>query len=449
MVQIRNSIPKDSGDRMLGLTSRKDVFKFLLASQHWSATKLQELQWEKINSLLSHAYDTCAFYRHRFDASRLHPSRDFHSFECLQKLPVLTKADIQRDLESMKTSDPNVTGIELNSTGGSTGMPLNFYQDSNYLLWAAAARDRAWRFFPGVSKRSIEAILWGAVRDVGRGFSLRSIIKSLLRHRSFALNTFDLDAPTIRKFFIAYNVVRPQILRGYASSLYFVANFLEAEGIRVHKPHVIISSAEVLWPSMREKISAVFSADVIDSYGCREVSQIATECTAHNGLHLVMENQYVEVVDGQIIVTSLNNFGMPFIRYQLGDMADYIETSPCACGREAYRLMGLMGRDNDNITLPSGKTINGEFFEFLFFGLRTVEQFQVVYSREEEQLRVRLKVTDQSENVATMVHARIRDSFNFTNVKVEFTEAFGKTPTGKLRFVYTVDRFEEPSCHVA
>ena len=337
------------------------------ASQYWAADKLRELQWAKLEILLKHAYESCEFYRQQLDRLGLHPNRDFKHFECLAKLPILTKSDIQQSASQMVSTDRRVTRITANSTGGSTGMPLNFFQDDNYRLWADAARVRAWRDIDGISPLGIEAVLWGADRDVGRGFSLKSIIKNVLRYRTLPLNTFDLDSATIKRFFRVYNLIRPQILRGYASSLFFVANFVEANGIKVKKPRIIISSAEMLWPAMRERISSVFGADVIDSYGCREVSQIATECLRHDGLHLVMENQYVEIVDGNILVTNLNNYGMPFIRYQVGDLADGIETAACACGRQSHRMMGLKGRNNDNIELPGGKVVNGEFLRISLF----------------------------------------------------------------------------------
>lgn len=412
-------------------------------SQYWTADRLRDLQWSKLERLLRHSYESCEFYRQRFDAQGLDPRRDFRDFESLRKLPVLTKSEIQSHAAQMVSDDPQVTGIAVNSTGGSTGMPLNFYQDDNYRVWADAARIRAWRQHDGVSRHAVEAVLWGADRDVGREFSWPATLKSVLRYRTLQLNTFDLDATRIKRFLRIYNLIHPQILRGYASSLYFIANFIESNQIQVKKPRIIISSAEMLWPAMRERISSVFGADVLDSYGCREVSQIATECLCHIGLHIVMENQYVEVEDGKILVTNLNNLGMPFIRYEVGDLADSIDERPCACGRQSYRLIGLKGRDNDNIELPNGKVINGEFFEFLFFGFDTVQQFQVVYSRSQEQLRVRVRVTDRSERIDEMVMRKMDECFGFRNVIVQFTDQFARAPTGKFRFVYSVGRFED------
>jgi len=178
---------------------------------------------------------------------------------------------------------------------------------------------------------------------------------------------------------------------------------------------------------------------VFDSYGCREISQIATECEAHNGLHIVFENQYVEQDGQDIIVTNLNNYVMPFIRYKVGDLASAIDYSPCSCGRMSPRIVSLVGRDNDNIELPNGKVINGEFFEFLFFGIPSVIQYQVVFKRSTGRLQIKLHLSESSDTIGTMLKQTMADKFGFNAVDVEYSDSFDKTPTGKLRFVYSAD----------
>lgn len=318
-------------------------------------------------------------------------------------------------------------------------MPLNFYQDDNYTQWADAARWRAWRYFIGRDERDVEAVLWGATRDIGKRINIIKLLRSVLREGILPLNTFDLDERMLKKYLVYYNLLKPAILRGYASSLYYLAQFVDNAKIAIHKPKAIISSTEVLHDRMREKIESVFKCKIFDSYGCREVSQIATECEAHNGLHITFENQYVELVGQDIVVTNLQNYAMPFIRYKVGDLAKSIDTTPCSCGRFSPRIVGLIGRDNDNITLPNGKVINGEFFEFLFFGLSSVVQYQVIYYRSTDRLVVRLHLIDESVNVGDMVKKNMNEKFGYKNIDIVYSDKFDMTPTGKLRFVYQVD----------
>jgi phenylacetate-CoA ligase len=152
-----------------------------------------------------------------------------------------------------------------------------------------------------------------------------------------------------------------------------------------------------------------------------------------------MENQYVELVNNNLIITNLDNFAMPFIRYKVGDMAKSISDKPCSCGRNSLRIMHLMGRDNENIVLDNRKVINGEFFEFLFFGYKSVEKFQVVYYKKSSKLQIRLKIRGKSENLDEIVKKEIYNKFKFQNVEIIETDNFDKTPTGKFKFVFSVD----------
>ncbi len=416
----------------------REKLDFLLESQYWPLHQIRDYQWSKLQILIRHAYDNVPYYRHLFNQLNLIPEA-ITSLDDFSKLPVLTKTDIQGSFDQLIATGRDVSSLELNSTGGSTGVPLNFYQDEQYVQWADAARIRAWCYMPGAKESDLEAVLWGAVRDIGQGISFKKMLHNLLRERVLMLNTFDLDASSLKTYLKYYNLTKPALIRGYASSLYFVACYIEQHGLNIHKPKAVISSTEVLHQRMRQVIERVFECKVFDSYGCREISQIATECDAHNGLHIVFENQIVELVDNDIIVTNLNNHIMPFLRYKVGDLASSIDSSPCSCGRQSPRIVSLMGRDNDNIELPSGKVINGEFFEFLFFGISSVIQYQVVYHRSADRLEVKLHLKNNSVDAGEIVKQIMKEKFDYNNVEIVYGESFDKTPTGKLRFVYSLE----------
>lgn len=425
---IQRSIPK-------GMTEK---LHFLLSSQYWSQEQIAEYQWNKLQALIKHAAVNVPYYRDLFAVHGLKVD-DINSINEFSKIPVLTKRDMQKCLGSMVAEGIDTESLSLNSTGGSTGMPLNFYHDDKFVQWAGAARIRAWRYMVGATEADLEAVFWGAIRDIGKELTLWQVMYGVLRERVLPLNTFDLDEELLKKYLRYCNFFKPSIIRGYASSLYYVARYIEAQKLKINKPQAIVSSTEVLHSRMRETIERVFGCKVFDSYGCREISQIATECEAHCGLHIVFENQYVELDGQDIIITNLNNYAMPFIRYKIGDLASKIETVPCPCGRESPRMVGLIGRDNDNIELPNGKVINGEFFEFLFFGISSVVQYQVVYNRSVDQLVMKIHLKDNSVDVGNIVREVMREKFSYDNVLVVYDDKFDKTPTGKLRFVYTIN----------
>lgn len=416
----------------------KQCLSLLLESQYWPLGNLEEYQLVKLKKLLKHAASNIPFYQKRFADAGFSPA-EMIGVSDIEKIPLLTKKEIQDNFENMVNPKLDKKELELNSTGGSTGMPLNFYQDSDYKHWADAARERAWKYMVGYSTGEIEGVLWGAVRDIGKKHNVFQKLKTLCRESNVVLNTFDLDEKPLRNWIQWYNIIKPNILRGYASSLIHLAQFVERNKLQIHRATSIVSTTEVLYPHMRELVEKILGGKVFDSYGCREVSQIATECSEHMGFHIVMENQYVELVDQKIVVTNLNNFAMPLIRYEVGDLAEHIDIKQCKCGRSSPRITKLMGRDNENIELPSGKVINGEFFEFLFFGYKSVEQYQIVYHKKSQKMDVMLKLKFPGENVEGMVIEEMVKKFNFKDISILHVDQFRKTPTGKLRFVYQIE----------
>src|SRR5205823_1358723 len=123
---------------------------------------------------------------------------------------------------------------------------------------------------------------------------------------------------------------RPRVLQAYARSALLFARYLEHNGLTPWRPHSIVTSAEVLEPEERALVERVFGCRVFNRYGCREVSVIASECDAHQGMHVMAEGLLVEIetpdgpaapgVMGNLLVTDLLNFAMPMIRYRIGDL---------------------------------------------------------------------------------------------------------------------------------
>jgi phenylacetate-CoA ligase len=125
--------------------------------------------------------------------------------------------------------------------------------------------------------------------------------------------------------------------------------------------------SETLSDSLREKLSCVFNADIIGHYGSEELGTLAFECKEHAGYHIIADNVIIEIEKdsnkvassdiGEVIVTNLNNFTMPLIRYKLGDIA-VLSGEKCKCGRGLPLIKQIVGREDDFIILPSGRKIS-------------------------------------------------------------------------------------------
>jgi phenylacetate-CoA ligase len=217
--------------------------------------------------------------------------------------------------------------------------------------------------------------------------------------------------------------------------------------LKVHSPKGIVTSAETLYPHQRETIESVFGCRIFNRYGCREAGNIAQECEEHNGLHIFSEHVVVEVVDekgdpappgepGEIVVTKLDNYVFPFIRYRIGDIGVLSERR-CPCGRNLPMLESVEGRVFDIIVGTNGNHLSGTFWTILLREyVSGISKFQVI---QEEYGKILLKLeagSGFSEKEKEKLISKIRERCGEDmNVEIETVEEIEQTESGKHRFV--------------
>ena len=369
----------------------------------------------------------------------------------LVRLPFLTK-----DLLRQATGDlliPGAKGVYENFSGGSTGIPVRFFQDARYKVHMSVST-RLCNEMAGAFPGARVAKLWGAPQDMRQITGPAGRTKLWMLNQIY-LDTFDMGADRMAAYHRQLTEFQPDLIQAYASSIHLLAKYLRRNGIQPTYPRRgIISAAERLSPQMREEIESVFPARVFDRYGSREVSAIAAECAHHQGLHIHSPSYIVETIDpatgrnvhgevGEIVITVLNNYAMPFIRYRIGDMG-ILEQGPCACGRTSPRLRQIIGRTSDNFVLGDGKIIHGEFFTHLFYGRPGVAQFQFEQeAREAFKLRV-VPAEDWDEPVARSLEHDIRQTIGAKpRFSIEICDEIPKTASGKFRFTKSMVDLED------
>ena len=334
-------------------------------TQWLSADELRDLQSRRLAALLRHAYASCPFYRQRFVEAGLTPD-EVRCADGLRRLPVLEKGDIQRHGPEMVAR--GWPGLIRNQTGGSTGTPLSFFLDRDRKNSRAAAtiRHNAWA---GYRVGDPAAVVWGAPQD-RPGTSWRARFRDWLMNEPLWLDTACLTEQSLHGFHKALLRQRPRIIQAYARSLVLLARWLREQRLVPHRPHAIITSAEVLEDEDRALVEEVFGCRVFNRYGCREVSVIASECPAHAGMHVMAEGLLVEIETptgpawpgetGCILVTDLLNQAMPLIRYRIGDMGSWA-AGACPCGRALPRLEKVAGRVTEFLVGAEGQLVSGVY----------------------------------------------------------------------------------------
>jgi phenylacetate-CoA ligase len=264
--------------------------------------------------------------------------------------------------------------LKQQTTSGSTGEPVTILRDNGADIMASAAGLR-FRRWAGHDLGERHAQIWGRSLDPAEitspGNSLRSRLKWMLSRFDEPvafLNPYDMTETRMKEFAHAIETEKITVLVGYVNILYFFAQSMRSWKIDL-KLKSVRTTAEVLHAHQRQLIEEVFGCKVFDGYGNRENGFIAAECDHHSGLHVNAENIYVEILDpsgnpvqgdarGEIVVTDLNNYAMPLIRYLTGDRG-YFLREPCRCGRGLPLIGEIGGRVIDMIALSDGNFVDG------------------------------------------------------------------------------------------
>ena len=358
-------------------TYRKGVhyhFKLSRAAALLEASRetIDAFQAKRLEKLLQHAYQTTPYYRELFKTAT--PD--------ISQIPPLEKQDIREQLERLCSTAFTAEQRIENATGGSTGTPLKFYQDRNY--WNQ--RNLSVYYFDrwaGWNFGQPQLVIWGAPVDLGDDGHWKHRINNFWRNQHW-LNGFHLTDKTMLAVFEQMNQSPPQTLLAYPSSLYQFATFLSDNGlIPQWDLKGIICSAEMLYPHYRALAEIVFKAKVYNRYGGREVGLIGMECT-EGRMHINCRDLYLEIDSpdpynepGEILITQLNNYAMPFIRYRIGDVG-MLSAEPCPCGSDLPVLAELLGRTTATFRTKTGTLIHGGYFTRQFYGLKGVNQFQII-----------------------------------------------------------------------
>jgi len=289
-------------------------------------------------------------------------------------IPILTKEIIRREGNNLYSSDYKSRKFYENTSGGSTGEPVRFLQDKNYSDWNIANKIFL-KYKAGQESGERELRFWGSERDLLEGKDKLSIrLRNWIYNRK-EFNTFKMSEKEMKEYINKWNDYKPEWVESYVQSIYEFAKFIEANNFKIYSPkNGILTSAGTLYPEMRETIERVFNCSVYNRYGSREVGDMACGI---DGLNLSFWNHKIETIkDEKIIVTTLNNYSMPLIGYEIGDIG--------IKGNIWIYLKKIFGREMSVFKTKNGKIIPAEFF-IHFIGVvynnDAISKFQVIQKK--------------------------------------------------------------------
>ena len=418
-----------------------EIYRSLLQTQFLACDELDQLQLHKLQRMIEHAGTVSPFWRTRFEKCGI-STGSVDSLATLQRLPILEKEQLRTLVAEYGTD--TARWVQKRS-GGSTGKPITTYASPGHLYWSMASM---LRFYSWIGYRSGDPRAKLFAMPTRMGIPEHTPFG---RIRNWLSNTLYLDAlnltpERVEAIIAALRSFQPRMLIGYTSAMAIVARALAKNGRTLCVPGiVIVNSAEALDPIRRDIIQSGLGGLVFDHYGTRDVGHVADECEQRNGLHVHMEYLIVEIVDqdgkwardgeeGEILITELENHGVPLFRYRIGDRAIKAQ-EPCSCGRGLQLLQTITGRSTDIIKLPNGNKLTGLVFPHIFKDFPIVE-YQVV-QKDLEHVAVKLVLEQRvatAEAIRSIENALVQRMPGVV-VTVTVVEAIPRSPSGKLRSV--------------
>jgi phenylacetate-CoA ligase len=420
------------------LLTGKNVWKYYqeyTRTQWLTLTEAEALQVKKLRNLLAHCYDHIPYYRKLIDERQI-DINGFTSTAVLNEFPVLTKEIIQEHFpDFMPDGSVLLKGVKSKQTGGTTGNILFNRNDANTRssTWATFKRYEDWMGYTADSRTLI--LMGGHVKHAGLKEKVIQKASSLI-NRTTSVDIYNTSDETVEKVIKLIESDSFSFIRSYPQFLYNIARIFESRNLEF-RIKGISTTAEPVMPEHRRLFRKVFHAEVFDQYGCGEIGGIAYECDHHEGMHIAVERVIVELNEqNELILTDLDNYTMPFIRYWNADQA-VMGDSECSCGRKSPLIKQILGRTCDYVSGADGQFLHWAYFWHLIFDSniaqsRQLRKFQIVQA-EEKKLVFRLVSDPLSEEEKDFILTDIKSRLGELTIEFKYESEIENTKTGKYR----------------
>ena len=329
-----------------------------------SAAAIERRQRRRLEQTIAHARRHVPYYREMMTRLGLGPA-DFTTATDLARLPLLDRAEVQRDPKRFVSDARPMEEFQSESTGGSLGEPLTVYKDPFSLVQRAAYHQRAGSLHRSIAGRRLgcRTLLIGRLNPpTGSGQAVRQLLAQARKVIGAELRLVSIREP-LERTIEEIERFRPHVLCSFGSYMDGLFAQLHESGKRIELPRLVVYGGEEMAAGARELISDEFGIPVLSVYGAHEAAWVGFECTEHLGVHLNEDLNPIRIVDdgghevadgetGEVVISNLVNRGTTLLNYRLGDLARKLPQS-CPCGRNLPLLSFVEGRVGDWVQTPS------------------------------------------------------------------------------------------------
>jgi len=347
----------------------------------------QDLQLERLQTMVRKLYDRVPFYRERFKAAGV-GAADIRSLADLQKLPFTTKDELRITYPYGLLACDKTDLVEIHTSSGTTGTPVvGAYTHRDIDIWSE------------VMARTLSMAGCKSGDTVQNAYGYGLFTGGLGVHygaRRIGANVLPISSGNTRRQLMVMRDFGTTLLTCTPSYSLFLAESAAEEGIDLKDLQLKSGcfGAEPWSQSMRVEIEQKLSLSAHDIYGLTEIigPGVASECRCKDGLHINEDHFYPEIIDplsgqvlpdgqkGELVFTSLTREGSPLIRYRTRDIT-YLMREPCACGRTSVRMHRLLGRTDDMLIIRGVNVFPSQIEQVLVRIEGTEPHYQIVVDR--------------------------------------------------------------------
>jgi phenylacetate-CoA ligase len=344
-----------------------------------SLVRDDKAQLQRLRETIDRVCQSVPFYRERLKEAGITCGADLKSVDDLQRIPFTTKSDLRDNypLGMLAVAESEVRRIHASS--GTRGKPtIAAYTQGDLETWAEAC-SRALRTV-GVKRGDVVQNCYGYGLFTG-GLGLHQGAEHL------GATIIPSSTGRTQHQVMLMQDFGARVLCSTPSYALAIAEYIEQAKIdrSTLKLEIGLFGAEPWSEECRKQIETRLGIKAYDIYGLSEIMGpgVAIECREQNGLHIWEDLFFAEVVDGELVITTLTKEAMPLLRYRSGDVCELIEER-CTCGLPDRRISRLNGRRDDMLIIRGVNVYPCEIESIVYSNDKAGSEYQIVVDRAQQ-----------------------------------------------------------------
>lgn len=353
--------------------------KYIEDNMNLTEMSYKELVDKNFVRLIEYCYNYVPYYRRIMDERNISP-KDFHSYEDIEKLPILTKETLNEEGDNMLSTQFKKQSLVKKQTSGSTGIPQTIYLESATEMVEWAYIMHLWNRV-GYNENSSRLVLRA---KAFRAEKRRKKYQWDAARKELSIGIRDIREDDSEIYCRVIEKYKPEFIYGYPSAIFQLCQIIEKHELK-HQFKAALFVSENITEPVRNYVEKILKCKSYSFYGHTERALIAGEVPEKKCYYIEPTYGYAEILDknmkpiglgerGEIIVTGFLNYAMPLIRYATGDIASWEEENS-----KIHRyIKSIDGRTLDYLVAFDGNIINVNAFRYSQYGKFCVKSFQFV-----------------------------------------------------------------------